>query len=133
MEASIVDDKNMEGDTIGKRRLQTYMKPLFPLRSAIWDLTGIIKQESPYFIDTKGYPFIYQKTRYCKLVYYRIKKIERKETASLLWLKDVRAPIKIPRPPFEEFKWAGLLHLNKFPWLLYDFAEIKLPNSNRKV
>jgi len=129
----IVDDKNMEGKTLGARRLQTYMKPLHPLRLAVLDLTGIIKQRERYFIDSKGIPFIYEKTRSCKLSYYRIKKVERKETASLLWLHGVRAPIKIPRPPFTEYRWAGILHLNKFPWLLYEFSEVKLKDSNRKV
>ena len=63
------------------------------------------------------------KTRSCPLKYYRIKRVERKETASVLWLKGVKFPFKVPRPPTSELQWAGLLHLGDRPWLLYEYSE----------
>ena len=80
----IIDDRNMAGETIGKRRMQTPKKNLMPIRGSLSSLVGILKQTSKTFIDSKGVPFLYEKTRSCSLRYYRIKRVERKDTASVL-------------------------------------------------
>jgi len=36
----VLDDRNMPGDTLGKRRLQTPMKSLYPLKYMIEDEVG---------------------------------------------------------------------------------------------
>ena len=88
---------------------------------------------STTFIDSDGFPFIYEKTIWCKLKYYKIRKIEKKGIASVLWLHGVTAHYVIPRPPHEEMKWAGMIHYNNDPWLLYEYAEEKLKDSRRKI
>ena len=129
----ILDDTNMPGETLGIRRLQTPHKPLYRLSRAVDSIVGIIKQEKRTFIDSKGRPFIYKKTMYCHLKYYKIREIERKEVASVLWLHGVSTGFTIPRPPNPRFSWAGVLHFKQDPWLLYDYAEEKLKESRRKV
>lgn len=129
----IVDDKNMPGATLGIRRLQTHFTELVPLRHSIDSLIGILKQTTKYFIDSKGTPFIYQKTMNSSLKYYKIRKVELKEKASVLWLKDVNFPFTIPRPPPRELTWAGVLHIGGLPWLLYEYSEEKLKDTRRKV
>lgn len=129
----IIDDRNMEGETIGKRRMQTPMQNLMPIKGSINSLVGIVKQSHKTFIDTKGLPFIYEKTKSCPLRYYRIKRIERKQTASVLWLKGISFPFKVPRPPTMDLQWAGLLHLGNRPWLLYEYSQEKLADTRRKV
>ena len=37
----VVDDKNMTGETLGMRRLQTPMKSLYPLRYMVDDEVGL--------------------------------------------------------------------------------------------
>ena len=64
IENQIVDDRNMRGDSLGIRRLQTPHKNLLPLKKSLLNLTGIIKQNTPTFIDSNGFPFIYEKTRW---------------------------------------------------------------------
>ena len=88
---------------------------------------------STTFIDSDGFPFIYEKTIWCKLKYYKIRKIERKGIASILWLHGVTTRHIIARPPHGEMKWAGVIHYNDDPWLLYEYAEEKLKDSKRKV
>tara|TARA_R100001230_G_C5627283_1_gene135624 strand:+ start:282 stop:776 length:495 start_codon:yes stop_codon:yes gene_type:complete len=129
----LVDDKNMKGATLGLRRLQTGFKELYPLKASLNSHLGIIKQNVSTFIDNDGTPFIYEKSISCSLRYYRIRKVERKDVASVLWLKDISFPIKIPRPPLHEQKWAGMLHLKGIPWMLYEFSENKKDNTRRKV
>ena len=123
----------MRGDSLGIRRLQTPHKNLLPLKKSLLNLTGVIKQRATTFIDSDGFPFIYEKTILCKLKYYNIRKIEMKCIASILWLHGVTTRHIIPRPPHEEMKWAGMIHYNEDPWLLYEYAEEKLKDSKRKV
>ena len=93
----------------------------------------LMKQKNKTFIDSRGVPFIYEKTRSCSLKYYRIKRVERKDTASILWLKGISFPFKVPRPPTAELRWAGILHLGDRPWLLYEYSQEKLADTRRKV
>ena len=59
----LIDDRNMPGDTIGKRRMQTPMKNLMPIKGSLDSLVGLMKQKNKTFIDSRGVPFIYEKTR----------------------------------------------------------------------
>jgi hypothetical protein len=133
LDHEIIDDRNMPGSTLGARRLQTEHENLLPLRGCIDSHLGIIKQSSRHFVDNNGRPFIYEKTKMCGLKYYKIKKVERKTVASILWLKGLKRPFTIPRPPPEGCTWAGILHLNGLPWMLYDYAESEQKNSRKKV
>ena len=127
----LVDDKNMPGDTIGKRRLQTPFKNLQPLKRAADNLLAIIKSGHKCFIDTNGVPFIYEKTESCALKYHKIRKVERKDTASVLWLKDFNFPFVVPRPPPTDYTWAGVLHLKGLPWVLYEYSVSKKADTRR--
>lgn len=129
----IVDDRNMPGNTLGKRRLQTPHKNLYRLHSKIDNLTGIVKQKTLCFVDSNGIPFTYEKTLSCKLKYYRIKEIDRKGTASLLRVYGSKKAFKIPRPPSEEMTWAGILNYHEMPWMLYEYASEKLEDTWRKI
>lgn len=129
----LLDDKNMPGDTLGKRRLQTPFRELYPLKASLGSLLGILKQTKKTFIDTEGTTFIYEKTENCSLKYYKIRKIEQKESASVLWVKGLSFPFKIPRPPMNELQWAGILHRKGIPWMLYEYSDCKKSDTRRKV
>ena len=130
----LVDDKNMPGETLGIRRLQTPFKDLYPLKGSLGSLLGIIKQNSgKAFIDSNGFPFIYEKTENCSLKYYKVRKIEKKEKAAVLWVKDITFPFKIPRPPRNSLPWAGILHRKGIPWMLYEYSAEKRADTRRKV
>lgn len=133
LDGLIVDDTNMSGDTLGIRRLQTPHKNLHPLKHQIDNLRGIIKSKCKIFIDTNGIPFIYEKSQFCSLKYYRIKSVDRKETLSLLKLHGVKQPFIIPRPPAEDMRYAGVLHFGPLPWVLYEYSEDRREDTRRKV
>lgn len=133
IEGKLVDDKNMPGETLGIRRLQTPFKNLLPLRKSVNDLIGVLKQRKNTFVDSDGNVFIYQKTKFTSLKYYKIRKIEQKTVASVLWLKGVNFPFKVIRPPLPEATWAGVLHLNSLPWLLYEYSEDFKSTTKRKI
>jgi len=133
LDGRLVDDLNMPGLTIGQRRLRTPFLDLYPLKHAVQGHLGLIKNFTGSYIDSKGMPFIYEKTKFCKLKYYKVRKIELKDVASVLWLKDLNFPFTIPRPPSLDYTWAGVLHLDGLPWLLYDYAKEKLKTTRRKI
>tara|TARA_A100001015_G_C14849638_1_gene655923 strand:+ start:442 stop:936 length:495 start_codon:yes stop_codon:yes gene_type:complete len=129
----IVDDKNMSGETLGIRRLQTPFKSLLPLKLSVDTLVGIFKQKSKNFIDSKGMCFIYEKTIFSKLKYHKITKIDKKIHNSLLFIKEINTPFIIPRPPTQNLKYVGILYLDKFPWMPYNYSETCLKDTRRKI
>ena len=133
LDDKIVDDKNMSGDTLGIRRLQTPQKNLFTLDKQIEDFRGMIKSKESHFIDTNGTPFIYEKSEFCKLKYYRIKRVIPRGDNSILKLDGVNSSFAIPRPPAEEMRYAGLLHFGELPWVLYEYSEEPKKDTRRKV
>lgn len=129
----LVDDTNMPGESLGVRRIQTPFRDLMPLPRSLLTHVGMLKQKNKNFIDSRGDPFIYQKTFFSKLKYYKIRKVDRKGVASVLWLHGVKAPFTIIRPPEDGRFWAGVLHLGDAPYLLYEYSEVKLKDTRRKI
>lgn len=129
----VLDEKNMPGDTLGVRRIQSRRLDLFPLKKAVVSIPDLIQCKTKFFIDNKGNPLIYQKTYNSRLKSYRIKKIERKEIASLLWLRGCSSPFTIPRPPLDNPPYARILHYEGEPWLLYDYVRESVKDTYRRV
>jgi hypothetical protein len=69
----------------------------------------------------------------CTVKYFKIKRIERKEVATVLWVQGIPSPFTVPRPPEDGMIWAGILHYHGLPWLLYEYSETKKPDTRRKV
>ncbi len=133
LDGQVVDERNMPGKTLGIRRLQCGRRDLLPLKRAVVDLHQLLHSKSKTFIDSKGKPFIYEKTLSSKLICYKIKRIDRKDTASLLWLHGVPQPFTIPRPPLDNPGWARVLHLGPTPWMLYDYVSSPTKDTYRRV
>lgn len=133
VDGDLVDDKNMPGETLGVRRLQSPFQTQLPLKKAAEDHLGVIKSANQNFIDSKGRPFIYEKTLMCPIKYHKIKSVEKKTVASVLRLHGLQSPFTIPRPPKEEFLWAGVLYLRTVPWFLYEYSFDRKKDTRRKI
>lgn len=133
LDGKVLDEKNMPGKTLGVRRLQCGRSDLLPLKKPVFDIYGLLHAKSNTFIDNYGKPFIYTKTLTSKLIAYKIKEIEKKDTASLLWLHGVSFPFTIPRPPLNNPTWARVLHLGPSAWMLYDYVSHHTKDTYRKV
>lgn len=133
IEDEVLDDRNMPGATLGIRRLQTPMKSLYSLRLMLSDQVSVFKRIGKFYIDYLGRPFIYEKRRNVQLKYHRIRKQEKKEVATVLWVNNIPFPFTLTRPLQPEQKWAGILYDRGLPWLLYETTTTKKRDSWRKV
>jgi len=132
-EGRVVDDKNMSGKTIGKRRLETDLPNLYPLRYMIKSKVGLVKHRGYIYIDSNGTLFSYKKEKYFLLKYHKIRRVDMKDVASLLWLEGINFPIEIERPPAEEYIWAGIIWKNKIPWFFYEYSTEWKKDAKRKI
>jgi hypothetical protein len=128
----VIDDKNQPGKTLGIRRAQSPHK-LFRLRKAYSDVVGMLKSNHLYFIDSKGNAFHYRKTESTFIKYHKIKRVEYKNTQSLLWLTGIETPFQIPRPPPENLFWVGVLYYRGYPWKLYEYSIDKKITRRKKI
>ena len=129
----ILDDTNMSGDTLGKRRLQTPMKGLYNLKYMVEDISELIQHQGKYYIDNVGFFFEKIKRTKVNLKYHKILRVEKKNIVSMLWIKNCPFPFPLKRPLPENASWAGILYRQGVPWLLYDLAEEQKKDTWRKI
>lgn len=132
-DGKVLDDTNMPGKTLGIRRLQCGRKDLQRLKKAYPDFPSMLDSKSKAFIDSAGTPFIYTKTVNSPLIHHKVKRVELKETLSIVWLNLIPSPFIIPRPPYGDAEWARVLYYKGAPWLIYDFKSKKGKDSYKRV
>lgn len=133
----IVDDKNLPGTTLGRRRLQlreTEQVRLHPLRTAIYLLADLIKlaKASTWFIDSSGRVFQYKKHTRAKLTTKKIKQVlPAQGIGCVLEIEGLAQRFKVMiRPKTEQYAVVlqlGLVHI------LYGLSDTPRPPSWRLV
>lgn len=131
LDHQLLDDKNMPGKTLGLRRLQTSHRNIYPLKLGKYSIPELLQHRC--WIDYSGKLLDYQKTFMTPLKYHLIKKVEKKETCSIIWVANIPFPFEVRRPPPELAKYCRILYLNNLPWLIYDFTADKGKDTVRKV
>jgi hypothetical protein len=114
------------------RRLHSPHK-LKKLPYTVFDVTGLLHTGKTCFIDNRGNLFKYTKTEFHPVKYKRIKRIEYKDSESLIWVHGEQGPLRVPRPPPRGHTWAGILYLFGVPSFVYEYTEDKLPDTRKKV
>lgn len=129
----VLDDTNMPGETLGVRRLQCGRTDLYNIRRAYKDFSSMLQSKHKLFIDSNGMPFVYERTINSPLIHHTIKRIDPKETHSIVWLTNIPYPMSIPRPPYGDARYARVLYYKGSPWMLYDFVTERGKDSYRRV
>jgi len=132
----IIDDINVEGDTLAKRRMRLLADKvtLFNLKNAIFFLADLIKLATPstYFIDSNGKLFNYKKTTSVKLKFYKINKVIPIPTGgAIIEVDGMPARFKVLNTPTGDIKCAGILHLGMSNLLYGVYSEI--PEDTRRM
>jgi len=115
------------------RRLQTPMRSLYPLRYQLDDEVAMMKHRGKHFIDSNGVYWYDEKTTTTTLKYHKIRKVEKKDIATVIWLKDIPFPFIEARPPSAGTSWAGILYKKGIPWKIWEFCEEKKKDTWRKI
>ena len=75
-DTQIVDDKNMTGDSLGLRRLQTPHKNLYRLKVMIETFTDFVHHKGQFYIDSNGKFFRWVKKNHVVLLVIKLKKLK---------------------------------------------------------
>ena len=129
----VLDDNNMSGKNLGVRRLQSPMKSLYPLKYMLENEADLLQHQGSFYIDSSGFFFTKIKTSTTLLRYHKIMRVEKKTSASQLWIKDCPFPFTLKRPLPESASWAGILYRQGIPWILYDLSKEKKKDTWRKI
>lgn len=117
----LVDDYNLPGDTIGKRRLLIEDKK-YNIKTAYEDYGDMLEGRDKYFVDNLGIYFNYKRTKRCKVVPHKIKEVILCDGYSRLKLASIPFDVVIKRPPPDGFTWVGMLYVKKVPWIPYYYS-----------
>lgn len=133
----VVDDTNLPYDTLGRRRLALKIAEdkLFPIRTAIYFLSDLIKLAKPttWFIDSSGKVFQYTKTARAKLQTKKIKQVLPGDgIGCIIEAEGIPGRFKCMRRPQEYEIYVRVLKLG-LGYLLYGFSDELKADSWRLV
>lgn len=130
---NILDNKNLEGNTLGQRRLRITPSKLCKIKKTFFSFKAMKDSRLKRFISNKGDVFVYNKTYSAKLKYYKIIRTDRVDSIGLLlYTKELPYPIKISNSIWQGEDYVGTLHVGKGT-LLYELSTHKKKDTWRKV
>ena len=128
-----LDDRNMSGETLGIRRLQTYME-VYPINRAITDYLALLSNKKHnYYIDSHGKLFNYKKTKFVQIQYFKILETEEVPNGTKIILRGLKGEYITPRPPKMGYLWVGIIILDGYPWKILDYTLDKEENRRIKI
>lgn len=130
-EEVLLDDISIPFPTLGLRRLRI-PNPL-PLTNAIYFIKDLIKLKGQ-FIDSMGYLFAYETSRFVPLIFKKITKvIPIKTGGSLLEFEGEYPRYKVMYAPSLDEKYVGLLQTSPRAYLVYGLYTEMHKETRRKI
>ena len=133
----LVDDRNLSGDTLARRRLQLAADnvPLAKLSNALYFLGDFIKLADPklWFIDSKGKVFNYKRSTRAKLKFYKIAQLIPIKTGGVIVeAEGILQRFKALYAPSNNEAYVGILHFG-MGTILYGFYSEKHDETWRLI
>jgi len=131
----IVDDKSVQGATLGLRRLAIVGARLFPIRQALYFLGDLIKiaKQTTWFIDNTGKIFQYRKSSRAKLAAHKITKVLPLEgMGAIIEVQGLPQRFKCMYAPKPDQYYAGILRWG-LSYVLYGFYNEAFKTTHRLV
>jgi len=129
----VLDNKNIDGDTIGKRRLKIKSSELYIPRKIYYNIGQALHAKSNVFMDSNGVVFKYKKTKYVPLTYYKVNDVTRaKDGECILTFSQINFSYKINCRKAYSTEYVGILATD-FGFIPYEFSEVYKPPSRRKI
>ena len=131
----MLDNKNIPGDTLGKRRLRIKndIYKLYRPRKVFYTISQLIKAKDKIFIDSSGIVFKYQKTETVPLKYYPVSDVVQAEDGEcIIYIKNSDWSYKTSCRDAYGISYVGLLD-TKYGHILYEFTDDKKKDTRRKI
>ncbi len=128
----VLDNKNIDGDTLGKRRLKISNSDLYKPRKSFYSLSQLIKSKHKTFIDSTGSVFSWKKTTTVPLKYHKVIEVYHDDEYCILHLKNIEFPQKVVCSIAYEIKYVGVLH-TKEGYILYSYNTEYEKDTWRKI
>lgn len=131
----IIDDKNLPGKTLSRRRLAIPESDLYKIKHAIYFLGDLVKlaKSTTWFIDSNGMLFQYKKTQFVPLVCRRIVNVfPGPSTGKILEVEGISTRFKTLFSPPVSHSYCLLLKISN-SYVLYGTCEKKHKDTRRKI
>lgn len=134
---SVIDDKDVEGDTLAMRRLRLRAQgvTLKKLTKAVFFLSDFIKiaKSKIWFIDALGTIFKYVKTKTVPLMYKKVKSIHKMpQGGAIVEIEGIPSRFKTLFVPSSTLEWAGVLKDGP-TFIFYGLYDKKYKDSVRRI
>ena len=128
----VLDNKNLDGDTVGKRRLQINNSDVYRPRHVYYNIPQFLHSKTNMFMDSLGRAFKYKKTESVPLIYHKIKSRYRLKSGECELEIDINFPVKVNCRLAHGIEYVAVLH-TKYGYILYSFCEYKKKDTRRKI
>ncbi len=134
-----LDNKNLSGNTLGKRRLKLKREDLYKFKKTLFifseliEFTRLKKVADRKFCDSKGNIFLYKKSKYVPLKCFPIQSLKNYETYKLIHVKGLTQSFNLPNNYYNpSYQYLNILDFGKY-FVLYDLSTEYSENTWRKV
>ena len=128
----VLDNKNIQGDTLGQRRLRINNSKLYIPRAVAHTIAQLIRSKHKIFIDNTGKLFEYTKVERVALEYYKVKKVKQQEDGCILFFEGLDNPIQVPTKIAYGINYVGFL-ITKLGYIPYEYNEEFKQDTWRKI
>jgi hypothetical protein len=128
----VLDNKNIDGNTIGERRLKIKNSELYIPRKVYYNISQFLHSKYNKFIDSKGNIFSWKKSFNVPLKYHKVAGVIQTEEDCIIHLKDIIFPQKVNCRIAYVINYVGVLH-TEYGYVLYEYCENKKKDTYRKI
>lgn len=129
----VLDNKNLNGDTLGQRRLKNKTSKLYIPRKTYYTVSQMLNSKNKIFIDSTGRVFNYKKSITVPLKFHKVIKRIRVESGEyVLHLKGIEYPIKVNARKAFEINYVGILYTS-YGYILYSYESEYKKDTRRKI
>ena len=128
----VLDNKNIQGNTLGQRRLRINNSKLYTPRVVVHTVAQLIRSRHKVFIDNTGKLFEYTKVQRVALEYYKVKKVTQTDSGCILFFEKLDNPILVSCKSAYGINYVGFL-ITKLGYIPYEYNEEFKSNTWRKI
>lgn len=129
----VLDNKNLSGDNVGKRRIKIQSSELYKPRKVYYNLSQLLHAKGNIFMDNDGVVFKYKKTQYAPLTYYKVQNVtQAKDGECILEVPQINYSYKINCRKAYSIEYIGIL-ATEYGFIPYEFSEEYKKPTRRKL